>query len=125
MASCGIDQTVLLSVQSILCRWIGICTADEVDTSSEINSVIMQISYQSCVRRTIVCNKENLSQTVFTLAFHETVSRCLSSEKHLQKSVTWFNLIGHEHGMTQVKSCHHFHATFNFRPSFSRAKTRA
>ena len=61
------DETVLLSFQSILCRWIGICTTGEVDASSEINSVIMQISYQPCVRRTIVCNKEGLSHTVFTL----------------------------------------------------------
>ena len=61
------DQTVLLSFQSILCRWIGICSTVEVDASSEINSVIMQIGYQSRVCRTIVCNKEGLSHTVFTL----------------------------------------------------------
>ena len=79
LAICGSDQTILLSFQSILCIWISICTTGEVDASSEINSVIMQISYQSCVCRTIVCNKKGLSHTVFTLALISYPDVCLQS----------------------------------------------
>ena len=71
-ATGGSDQTVPLSFQSILCRRIGICTTGEVEACSHNNSVVIQISYQSCVCRMEICNKEGLSHTVFTLALIHT-----------------------------------------------------
>ena len=55
-SSCGVKQTFLFSVESILCRWVGLCTAGEVEVCIHNNSVVNQISCHICVYWMIICN---------------------------------------------------------------------
>ena len=70
--NCSPDQAILLSLQLILCRWVGISTAGEVKVCAHDNSTDIQICFQVCVSRAIVCIKKGWSQTVFTLALSQT-----------------------------------------------------
>ena len=49
-ASCSVKQTLMLFVESILCRWIGLSTADQVEVCVYNNSVVKTgIGCQICV----------------------------------------------------------------------------
>ena len=47
-ASCGVKQTLLFSVESILSKWFSLCLTDEVKAFIHSNNVISQISLQFC-----------------------------------------------------------------------------
>ena len=56
-ANCSVKQTRLPFVEAILCKWVGLCLTDEVETFIHSNSVVGQISLQFCVYWMIVYNE--------------------------------------------------------------------
>lgn len=61
LPNCSVYQTLLLSVQSVLCSWAGIRTASQVERFAQICNVGNQICREVRAERAIVYNQRSLS----------------------------------------------------------------